>query len=194
MGDLPARSAQAMLAAGPSASVGCWALFYRRSTPSSSIFRPGPRAACVPRSFVLPAVAIVGVYLVYPTVGTVGQSFTEVPEGAGSLAELHDRLHQPRRPDRACATTSIWLLVAPLASVVIGLVFAALVDRVRRESLAKTFVFLPLAISFVGASVIWGYMYAWRPAGQPQMGVAQRHHPGSWAGEPVVFIAGSRRL
>ena len=47
----------------------------------------------------------------------------------------------------------------------LGLLIAALFDRVRREALAKTFVFLPLAISLVGASVIWRFVYAWRPAG-----------------------------
>jgi alpha-glucoside transport system permease protein len=65
----------------------------------------------------------------------------------------------------------VWLLIAPAVSVVIGLAFAALVDRVRREAVAKTFVFMPLAVSFVGASVIWRFMYAWKPPGQPQIGV-----------------------
>jgi alpha-glucoside transport system permease protein len=55
--------------------------------------------------------------------------------------------------------------------VAIGLAFAALVDRIKNESLAKAFVFMPLAISFVGASVIWRFMYAWKPPGQNQIGV-----------------------
>jgi alpha-glucoside transport system permease protein len=65
----------------------------------------------------------------------------------------------------------VWLLIAPAVSVVVGLAFAALADRVRSESVAKSFVFMPLAISFVGASVIWRFIYAWKPAGQPQIGV-----------------------
>ena len=59
----------------------------------------------------------------------------------------------------------IWLVVGTGGSVVLGLIIAGLFDRVRRESLAKTFVFLPLAISLVGASVIWRFVYAWQPAG-----------------------------
>ena len=63
--------------------------------------------------------------------------------------------------------------------MVLGLVIAGLFDRVRREALAKTFIFLPLAISLVGASVIWSFVYAWQPAGQPQIGLlnADRGRP-----------------
>ncbi|MCA9971898.1 MAG: sugar ABC transporter permease [Anaerolineales bacterium] len=65
----------------------------------------------------------------------------------------------------------LWLLVGTSSSVIIGLVFATLVDKIRREALAKTFIFLPLAISFVGASVIWKFVYAWQPAGRSQIGL-----------------------
>ena len=65
----------------------------------------------------------------------------------------------------------IWLIVGTAGSVLLGLLIAGLVDRVRREALAKTFIFLPLAISFVGASVIWRFMYEWNPAGQTQIGL-----------------------
>jgi alpha-glucoside transport system permease protein len=65
----------------------------------------------------------------------------------------------------------LWLMFGTSGSVIIGLVFAALVDRIKREALAKTFIFLPLAISFVGASVIWKFVYAWQPAGRNQVGL-----------------------
>jgi alpha-glucoside transport system permease protein len=64
----------------------------------------------------------------------------------------------------------IWLIVAAGGSVILGLLIAGLFDRIRREALAKTFVFLPLAISLIGASVIWGFMYAWEPAGSRRSG------------------------
>jgi alpha-glucoside transport system permease protein len=51
------------------------------------------------------------------------------------------------------------------------LLIAGLFDRVKRESIAKTLVFLPLAISLVGASVIWRFVYAWKPEGQEQYGL-----------------------
>jgi alpha-glucoside transport system permease protein len=65
----------------------------------------------------------------------------------------------------------MWLIFGTGGSVVIGLIIASLVDKVKREALAKSFVFLPLAISFVGASVIWKFVYAWQPVGRPQIGV-----------------------
>jgi alpha-glucoside transport system permease protein len=55
--------------------------------------------------------------------------------------------------------------------VVLGLLFAGLFDRIKREALAKVFVFLPLAISMVGAAVIWRFMYYWKPAGEEQTGL-----------------------
>ena len=65
----------------------------------------------------------------------------------------------------------LWLIVGVGGAVGLGLLIAWLVDRLRGESLAKTFIFLPLAISLVGASVIWRFVYAWRPPGQPQYGL-----------------------
>jgi alpha-glucoside transport system permease protein len=148
---------------------GIWALFYA----ANSIVEALPARASEllrPYVFVVPAVAVVGLYLIYPTVGTVYQSFTEVPEGAGPLTNYSNAF---TNPDVLLALRNnvVWLLLAPAVSVVVGLAFAALADRVRSESVAKSFVFMPLAISFVGASVIWRFIYAWKPAGQPQIGV-----------------------
>ncbi|MFZ1399717.1 MAG: sugar ABC transporter permease [Candidatus Promineifilaceae bacterium] len=65
----------------------------------------------------------------------------------------------------------LWLIIGTGGSVVIGLIFATLVDRIKREALAKSFIFLPLAISFVGASVIWKFVYAWQPGNRAQIGL-----------------------
>ncbi len=58
--------------------------------------------------------------------------------------------------------TLLWLIIVPAAAVVVGLLVALLVDRMRFSSLPKTLIFLPTAISFVGASVIWSYVYNYR--------------------------------
>jgi alpha-glucoside transport system permease protein len=161
---------------------GIWALFYA----ANSIVEVLPARASEllrPYVFVVPAVAVVGLYLIYPTVGTVAQSFTEVPEGEGALTN-YSNAFTSADVLIALRNNFIWLLVAPAVSVVIGLAFAALVDRVRRESLAKSFVFMPLAISFVGASVIWQFVYAWKPAGQPQIGILNAFWV--WAGGFLV--------
>lgn len=65
----------------------------------------------------------------------------------------------------------LWLVIGTGGSVVLGLLVATLVDKIKREALAKTFIFMPLAISLVGASVIWRFVYAWQPAGKPQTGI-----------------------
>src|SRR4029078_8882741 len=72
----------------------------------------------------------------------------------------------------------------------LGVVSAVLCDRGRRESLAKTIVFLPLAISLVGASVIWGFVYAFQPAGQPQSGVLNSMVVG-FGGKPIAWLTTS---
>lgn len=89
-------------------------------------------------------------------------------------------------PDIGLTLTNnvIWLIVGTGGAVILGLLVAAMFDRVRREALAKTFVFLPLAISLIGASVIWRFVYAWRPASQPQYGLLNAVWTG--LGQPPV--------
>lgn len=162
--------------------VGIWALFYAGNTILEAL--PSRATEILrPYLFVLPAVAVVGLYLIYPTVDTVATSFTEVPEDAGPFFNYQEAFTNPDVLT-ALRNNFIWLLVAPLVSVVIGLIFAGLVDRVRLESLAKSFVFMPLAISFVGAAVIWKFVYAWKPAGQPQIGLLNAFW--MWAGGFLV--------
>jgi alpha-glucoside transport system permease protein len=138
--------------------------------------------------FVGPAVGLVGLYLVYPIIGTVVTSLTE---DGGAVANYRFAFTDP---DMLVAFRNnvLWLVLATGGSVVVGLAFAALVDRVRREALAKTFIFLPLAISFVGASVIWRFVYAWQPPGREQIGVlnavvtAAGGNPVPWLQEPPL--------
>jgi alpha-glucoside transport system permease protein len=82
----------------------------------------------------------------------------------------------------------IWLLVGTTGSVVLGLLIATTVDRVKREALAKSFIFMPLAISFVGASVIWRFVYAWQPPGRPQIGLLNAVITGLFDVEPVPWL------
>ena len=68
--------------------------------------------------------------------------------------------------------TFLWVLLVPIVSTLIGLVYAVLVDRTRFESLAKTLIFLPMAISLVGASIIWKFVYDYRDNANTQIGLA----------------------
>lgn len=70
--------------------------------------------------------------------------------------------------------TLIWVVLTPLLVTAIGLLYAVIVDNTRFEQLAKSLVFLPMAISFVGAGIIWKFVYAYRPPGAEQIGALNR--------------------
>lgn len=67
--------------------------------------------------------------------------------------------------------TALWIVIAPLASTALGLTLALLLDRMKRESVPKSLIFMPMAISFVGASIIWSLVYEYRDPSQPQVGL-----------------------
>ena len=67
--------------------------------------------------------------------------------------------------------TVLWIIVAPLMSTFLGLTLALLLDRMRRESAAKSLIFMPMAISFVGAGIIWGLVYEYRDPSKQQVGL-----------------------
>lgn len=71
----------------------------------------------------------------------------------------------------AFRNNALWVVVFSAITVFLGLVLAVLLDRVRYEVIIKSIIFMPMAISFVGASVIWKFVYAFRPAGAPQIGI-----------------------
>ena len=83
--------------------------------------------------------------------------------------------------------TLLWLVVAPLLSTGIGLTIAIVVDRMKRQALVKSLIFMPMAVSFVGASIIWKFVYDYRESSQPQDGLLSQvvialgwKHPPNW--------------
>lgn len=165
---------------------GIWLLFTGVSA-LVSLLRPALRDRILPWVFVLPALALLTVYLVYPAVGTIARSFVDA-NGVPTLANYSSMFTQEFFS--ILSNNVIWLVVATGGSVFLGLVIAGMFDRVRREALAKTFIFLPLAISLVGASVIWGFVYAWQPAGAPQYGLLNAFVTGL-GGQPVQWLTTS---
>ena len=151
------------------------------------MLRPVWRDRILPWVFIGPALVLLATYLLYPAVATFARSFFDA-KGAFTLANYAGMTS----PDmvETLRNNVIWLIVASGGSVILGLVIAGLFDRVRREALAKTFIFLPLAISLIGASVIWGFMYAWEPAGQPQIGLLNAIVVG-FGGQAVPFFTTS---
>jgi len=145
---------------------GVWLLFVAMIGAVERIGgRLGRRLA--PFAFVGPAIVMLGFFLVYPSVSTIVASLTE---DGGAAANFGFALADPEMWI-ALRNNVLWLVLGTGGSVLIGLLFAALVDRVKREALAKTFIFLPLAISMAGAAVIWRFVYAWQPEGETQIGL-----------------------
>lgn len=124
-----------------------------------------------PWAYVGPLLVILALYLVYPTLNTVYLSFFDAQSEhfVGLKNYLwsftSDAMHVAFR------NNLLWLVLLTLFSVGLGLVIAVLVDRVPYESVAKSIIFLPMAISFVGASVIWRFVYAYKPADVAQIGL-----------------------
>jgi alpha-glucoside transport system permease protein len=125
-------------------------------------FREGVR----PYVFVGPAMVILAVFLIYPVVNTILISFGDA-QGKGFVGLDNYRfVFTDSSMLRAIRNTAGWIIIVPLAGVSIGLAFAALADRLRRgEAVAKSLIFLPMAISFVGAAVVWRLIYSFRPEG-----------------------------
>jgi alpha-glucoside transport system permease protein len=67
--------------------------------------------------------------------------------------------------------TLLWLVVAPLLATALGLAIALMVDRMKRQAVAKSLIFMPMVISFVGASIIWNFVYSYRESSRPQIGL-----------------------
>ena len=113
--------------------------------------------AIQPWIFVGPAVVLLSLFLVYPALETLRLSF--VGE-TGYSFENYIFIFNSNQFWIAIRNSVLWLAVVPTACVLLGLVIAVLADSVRWGVLAKTFIFVPLAISFVGAAVIWRNIYA----------------------------------
>jgi len=122
-------------------------------------------------SFLMPALLFLAVGLVYPAVRTLFESFRDADSSRFVGIDNYRSIFT--EPDLLIVVrnTVIWVVLVPVAATSIGLVYAVLVDRARAEALAKTLLFLPMAISFVGASIIWKFVYEYRPSRRPQIGL-----------------------
>ena len=126
-----------------------------------------------PLVFIGPAVFIVSAFLVYPALDTLRRSFMDASSDAYVGGENYSWLVTEPTVRETLFNNLLWIVFVPTVSVLVGLAVATLADRLstRWENVTKSTIFLPMAISFVGASTIWGFVYAWRPEGRPQIGL-----------------------
>ena len=142
----------------------------------------------VPYIFIGPAVLIMAWYLLVPTLRSVGLSFMDKTSTHFVGLANYKYLFTDKSMLVSIRNTFIWLVCGTGVSVFLGLLFAILADRSYIEKVAKTLIFMPMAISLVGAGVIFKFMYAYRPAGSEQIGllnaivVAFGGKPQNWLG------------
>jgi len=125
-----------------------------------------------PWLWLLPALALLTLFLVYPTIATAVRSLQDKNIANPQFIGLANYQYFFSTGDTLVALRNniIWLVLLTALVVGGGLLSAVLFDRVRYEPVAKSLLFVPLAISFVGAGVIWKFMYDYQPAGATQIG------------------------
>ncbi|MFK8034409.1 MAG: carbohydrate ABC transporter permease [Hyphomicrobiales bacterium] len=127
-----------------------------------------------PWLFLFPALLALGLYLAYPVIETLRMSVTErVPGGGSNFVGLdnYTQMFGETKFWEALQNNFFWLLVVPAMSTAFGLLAAQLTDRISWGNIAKSLIFMPMAISFVGAAVIWKLVYDTRPIDQEQIGI-----------------------
>ena len=125
-----------------------------------------------PWLFLFPAVFALGLYLAYPVFETLRLSFTDrTQDGAFVGLANYSQMFGEDKFWEAMRNNMLWLIVVPAVSTAFGLLVAQLTDRISWGNIAKSLIFMPMAISFVGASVIFKLIYDARPEGQSQIGV-----------------------
>ena len=124
-----------------------------------------------PFVFVGPAVAILAWYLAIPTVRTFVISLSDRTSAQFVGLKNYIQVFTDRAMLETFRNNLMWLAVGTTLSVVFGLLIAVLADRSKFERLAKSLVFLPMAISMVGAGVVWNFIYEVKDLGDPQIGL-----------------------
>jgi alpha-glucoside transport system permease protein len=126
-----------------------------------------------PYVYIGPAFLAISLYLIYPAIQTIHFSFANADSTAYVGLDNYTSLLGSAGFRSTLVNTLLWIVVVPAVTIALGLGIAVLADRLRprAEKLAKTAIFMPMAISAVGAGTIWRFVYATNPPGEPQIGV-----------------------
>ena len=113
-------------------------------------------------AFVGPAGLLLLFGLIRPAILTIYQSFFNRNGSEFVGFDNFVQLVSTNSLRSVLINTVIWVLIVPVAATFLGLLYAVVVDRSPVEALAKALIFLPMAISLVGASIIWRFVYEYR--------------------------------
>ena len=140
-----------------------------------------------PWLFLFPALALLGLYLLYPVYQSVVFSFYDARGETFVGFDNWIWLFNDEKFAESMVNNALWLIFVPAMSTFFGLIAAALTDRIRWGNFAKSLSFMPMAISFIGASVIWKFVYDYRGADQEQIGLLNAMVV-AFGGEPAAWI------
>ena len=127
----------------------------------------------IPYAFLLPGFALIALLLLYPTVQTIVYSFANDDSTAWTGLANYTSVLGSGAFWSALLNNLLWIVVVPVVTVAFGLAVAVLADKLSPtgEKVTKSLIFLPMAISFVGAATIWGLVYAYDAPGGNQTGL-----------------------
>lgn len=136
--------------------------------------------------FAAPAVVLLLIGLIYPFIATFFQSFYD--KTGDRFVGMENYVWVFTQPEGlwSVVNTLIWVLVCPTIATVVGLAYAAFIDRARGEKFLKVLIFMPFAISFVGAGIIWKFVYDYRQG--DQLGILNAIVT-AFGGDPVAWLS-----
>lgn len=152
------------------------------------------QGAVRPWLWLLPAFAFLGIYLLYPMVRTGFLSLFDRRSRNFIGLDNYTGLFSDSGFWQTIVNTALWVVLFTAVVVVIGLIIAVLADRVRYETGVKVLIFIPMAISFVAAGVIWGFMYDYDPdigtlnAAITTVGIEEQSWLTEWPRNDVMLI------
>ena len=124
-----------------------------------------------PWLYISPAAFLLFFFLVYPSINTIYISFLNYNSEKFIGIKNYIYCFTNETMLTAFRNNALWVIVFVPLTVFLGLIIAVLIDKVKYESIIKSVIFMPMAISFVGAGVIWKFVYAYRPVSAAQTGV-----------------------
>ncbi len=125
----------------------------------------------VAAAFAGPSLAMIAFGLLYPGLRTIRDSFYNRTGAQFVGVDNYVKAFTEGEFQIVLRNTAVWVILVPIVSTFLGLIYAVVIDRSRFERIAKTLIFMPMAISMVGASIIWRFMYEYKQTSQQQIGL-----------------------
>lgn len=166
---------------------GAWLFFYFLNMTVEGL----PQALSIktmPYAYLAPGFAAIALMLLYPTIQTINYSFANSDSTEYVGLQNYRDIFADDEFWISITNNILWLLIVPATTVALGVIVAVLSDKLSEqgEKVAKSTIFLPMAISFVGASAIWTLVYQWT-AGDNQTGLLNAVWT-TLGGEPQTWL------